>query len=63
MKEIDEAVNQAVASLNIDDLEVTEQQTETIKEKLKKISNDHSLIEELLKISEESEKIKQHERK
>ncbi|MBP3461343.1 MAG: hypothetical protein J6K21_02925 [Bacilli bacterium] len=63
MKEIDEAVNQAVASLNIDNLEVTEQQTETIKEKLKKISNDHSLIEELLKISEESEKIKQHERK
>ena len=54
MKEIDEAVNQAVASLNIDNLEVTEQQTETIKEKLKKISNDHSLIEELLKISEES---------
>lgn len=56
MKKIENALDQAVASLDIDNLKITKEQKKTIKEKLKNLSNDKSLIEELLRISEEENK-------
>ena len=51
MKEVDQALKQAIDNLNVDNLEVTKEQIEIIKQELLKEEKEDTVINQLIKIS------------
>ena len=51
MKEVDQALKQAIYNLNIDNLEVTKEQIEIIKQELLKEEKEDTVVNQLIKIS------------
>ena len=51
MKEVDQALKQAIDNLNIDNLEVTKEQIEIIKQELLKEEKEDTVVNKLIKIS------------
>lgn len=51
MKEVDQALKQAIDNLNVDNLEVTKEQIEIIKQELLKEEKEDTVVNQLIKIS------------
>lgn len=51
MKEVDQALKQAIDNLNMDNLEVTKEQIEIIKKELLKEEKEDTVVNQLIKIS------------
>ena len=51
MKEVDQALKQAIDNLNVDNFEVTKEQIEIIKQELLKEEKEDTVVNQLIKIS------------